>query len=240
MKTCLFSACYLDGKDDRGSSRFFRTQKYLEYYWPLRDELGFQNIVLYDNASALPALIHLIESSPPLTVLNSPPCERLPISVFSDEYHLAKYSTFHDGDPRRQYDYPYCWRALWFVRELLSTYGFDKVICIDTDGFVLSPRLAHAIRDNHENAWSSLWCPKYDFPETAVQIIGPKHEMFMDVTKTDWRNWNGLKMEDALPVTILEGFNSDRYGEDRKLVTPDIDFYGQAPYDMEMKYRWGK
>lgn len=229
MRTVLFASCYLNGLDSSGSSRLDRTIKWLRYYWPLRHELGFQKIILYDNHSDIGLLGHVSKWSPALTYLSSadlPHESGGKIEIFTANKKL------HHGVGL---EYPHCWRSLWFIRELLGLY--DKVIAIDTDGFVLSPKLAKWVNDEEE--WATLWCPTWGFPDSSIQVIGPKgRQDFLDFTKGKWEDQLGKKMELTLPFErVSVDFVADRFGENRIPVNLNTDYYGQCPTDIEMVYR---
>lgn len=243
MKTCLFTLSYLDGVDKSGSSRLERNIKYLNYYWPLRKEFGFQTIAMVDNASSWENL-HALQKAAPFRMTfedTAPPIDAKPylfeydrIRFFRFSEHLKAGERFFKGDPRHAVDYPYVWRGFAFINTLFHVLGYEKVILIDSDCFVLSPRLAHHIRDL-KTTWWTVHCPKYDFPDASIQVI--TKDLFLD---HDWSVLNGMVMEKILPFSWVDySFNCDRYGEKNLPVTPEMDFYGQAPVSQQMNYRWG-
>jgi hypothetical protein len=241
VKTCLFTLSYLDGVDNLGNNRLERNLKYLNYYWPLRKEFGFQKIVMADNCSSVKSLAYLSDLAPASLGIQSEAqsSQLIPdfeIQLFRFEDHLAYGTTFPQDDPRSYYDYPYCWRGFDFLRRVFGHLNYDRVILIDSDGFVLSPRLAHFMRDI-ASGWTSFWCKKYGFPEASLQVIDRNSFRSRYFTEP-WQSHVGEIMEWSLPFTeVNRGFNCDRYGETRTPVSPDMDYYGQALNEMAMVYR---
>ena len=219
MKTCLFSLAYFDGEDDRGSNRLERNIKYVKYYAKLKEELGFDEIVLFDNASNEENIKKFIEA-----VKDEP----IQVVLCGSREHLAR---------KGGYDYPYCWRGLHFMRDLIVKFQYKKIITIDSDGFVLSKKLSKYVKDA-SSGWEAFWCQKYNFPEAAFHILNADAMgYFMGYTCTPWERLNGQVMELALPFTkVNKEFVCDRFGEDRAPQSPVMDWYGQCPVDMELTY----
>lgn len=241
MKTALFSLSYLDGEDASGSSRLERNARWLKYYWPLKDELGFQNIILADNASRRQSVINLMDRVPMSWEFRSMPAfrrEPMELSIFQFGEHLARGSSgfppVTPADDRANFDYPYCWRGFWFLRDLFVLYKFEKIILIDTDMFVLTKRVAKYIKE--ARGWTALWSEKYQFPETSLSVIeGDGVQKFLEFTNRPWQEFLGRKMETTLPYTHVEkGFIGDRYGEYtyRETVPVNPDYYGQCPINV--------
>ena len=213
-KTALVTLCYLDGNDASGGSRVERNVKYIEYYRKLKEQLGFSHFILLDNASSWEARdsfrYRLKDNSDIIFV------------GFSD--YLAR---------KGGYDYPYCWRGLNYLRHYMDR--FEKLMCIDSDYFVCSERLATYLREL-ETGWTSLWSAAYQFPEAACHVICK--DQFYRWDLTDWNAWNGHVMETFLPFTHIErDFIADRFGElGAPPQNPKMDAYGQTPVSMEIKF----
>src|ERR1017187_2337258 len=116
MKICLFSLCFLDGKDASSSFRLLRNIKYIKYYWSLREILGFQTIEMCDNASNID-LYNTFQ-------LQADSWE-IKLNNYRFEEHLAR---------GNGYSYFYNWRGLHHIKFLIEK-GYEKIICIDSDGF---------------------------------------------------------------------------------------------------------
>ena len=206
MKTALLSALYLDRPGDMQ-----RTTKWLEFHKPL-----FPNVDIWfvDNASEC-GMVSYIEQAHKVNVIR-----------FAQ--HLPKGEGF--------LDYPYCWRALWFVRYLVEN-GYEKIINLDTDCYIASKRLLDHIHAGTQG-WEAFWIPKYRFPSSECHIINPHGiQDFMHYTNESWKSKVGQLMEDALPFTYVNRwFKIDRFGEDKTPQTPDMDGYFQAKPDQDILF----
>ncbi len=208
MRTVLATFTYLEGTDAHGNDRFKRIERYLDYYAPLRDELGFERIHLIDNASDEPLVHKAITRSPfPNT------------TAYRFPDHL-----------RSAWNYPYCWRALYHLQTLQAQY--DKIIFCDSDGFVLTPRLADYIR-GLQDGWTAFHNKRYNFPDSSLQILTqPAYPKFNQFCELGWLHRVGKQMETTLPFTrINTDYNTGRYGEDRMPQFKFFDYYGQAGPD---------
>lgn len=224
--SCLFTPCYLEGDDEFGSSRLERNKKYIAYYRKLKERIGFSRIVMVDNASPMELLKEL-----GATVM-APDQELLLLG--DSDLHIFRYPEHLTR--RGGADYPYCWRALYFYRDLMSM-GYQKIITCDSDGFILSGNLADRIRDT-DRGWISFLCKKYNFPEASLHVLcKDAFQRFRSFCKEDFYHHNGKVMEVTLPFDhVSEVFDVDRYGENRTPVNPDMDYYGQCPVDIEMRF----
>jgi hypothetical protein len=220
MSTVLFTPCFLEGKDALGNSRYDRNIRYVDYYSKIQGDLGIDALAMADNAS-------------PYSLMRS-------FLYHVEGKRFMKGSWFHYEERLTGgggYNYPYCWRALYALKELLN--DFYKIVIIDSDGFILSKRLAHYVRDL-DTGWSTLWCNKWQFPESSFQVICrdayPILKDFCD--GDDYMKHNGKCMENVLPFTFVnKDFDSDRYGEDRVPQRDGMDFYSQAPLDIPLEYK---
>ena len=215
IKTALYSLSYLDGFDASGSSRFDRQIKYVKFYESIKEELGFDRIEFYDNGSSMDYVKQFLKE------IN---CN----SFIRETFHLQR---------GLNYDYPYCWRGLHHIRRLILE-GYDKIICIDSDTFVLTKRLANYIK-NSNSGWEAFWSPKYQWPTSEFHILNKdKFEFFMGYTSTPWERMNGQCQERALPFSkITKSFIGDRYGEMRIPQQPEHDYYGQCAVETIMEFQ---
>ncbi|WP_417069411.1 hypothetical protein [Niveibacterium terrae] len=112
--------------------------------------------------------------------------------------------------------YPGWWRSFLHSVHIARELGAKKIIHIESDAFLLSPRLIDDI-EQQQSGWSVLWSPHYDMPETALQIICEDQFDKMDaLRKRDLSEFNGLLAEDILPFTkICRQYIGDRYSEMR-------------------------
>lgn len=216
MKTALVVPCYLDGTYQGKHSRLERNIRYIQYYRKLKDKLGFDRFYLIDNGSSRENLDALMKA-----------VGDYDITFIRYDYHIPRGSI---------YDYPYLWRALWDFKKIIDD-GYDKILSIDSDCFVLSDKLCSFIKDTN-TGWQALYSKRYDFPETACFFLcKDTFPLYFEYTKGDWKDKNLLCMETELPFTnVLKCFNAERYGENGTPQTPEMDYYGQAPMDVKLVY----
>jgi hypothetical protein len=208
---------YLDGLDPNFCSRLERNIFYVKFYRNLKEHLGFQEFVFCDNGSTEKSINEFNYA-----------VGGTDVSIFQRSPHL----------PRGEgYDYPYCWRGLDNIRHLIEgnlfTKSYDKVITIDTDGFVVSGRMANYIKGCN-TGWVSFWCPRWAFPDASIHILNKDaFPHFLDFIGDDAMKYNGKCMETTLTFTHVEKYlKTDRYGETRVPQYPWLDFYGNSPLDI--------
>lgn len=207
MKTILYAGCYLDGYDAIGNNRLERNIRYVNYYTSIREELGFEKIFLLDNGSNDESICEFLDR------------------VDKSYLHFKSLENLKSDDPSH---YPYCWRVRYYTEELIKE-GYEKIITIDSDCFVLSKRLAKYIKELN-TGWTAMWCEKWQFPEDAMSILcKDSFHLFKNFIRVPVERRYGSKLEFSVPFTrIEEGFIGDRYGEDNIDMSEDMDFYAQA------------
>lgn len=207
--------------------------------------MGFQDIVMVDNASSFELLIDLKASVwhgdlPQKEGKELRYCGLLERNT-GYEWKWGNFARATQGESDlkvirfgkhwergQEYDYPYGWRTVHAARMVAEAY--DKIIFIDSDGFVLSRRLANWIKELNDG-WHALWCPKYSFPEANCHILTREHyPAFFKFTEGDpYQHNNTGMMENILPFThVHREFVSNRYGEWGEPQHPTMDFYAQA------------
>ncbi len=225
MRACLYTTSFLDGKDGQGNDRLERNLKYLEYYGNLRDQLGFERMVFADNGSSEENRSKLMTwariAGLDVTMLTFDPIAEIP----------AKVGVFH---------YPYCWRGL-YAMEMMIDAGFDKIINIDSDCFVLTQKAADYIK-GLDSGWTTFWCRKYRFPENAAHILcKDAFPRFLDFTREcKWEDRATDKpMEKVLPFTHIDKeLSCDRWGESKFKIRQNAhqDIYCQTKIDIELVF----
>lgn len=209
MKTCLYCWTWLSGEGWP-----WRVQKYIDYYRPLKEVLGFNQFVFADNGSS--------EST--IFTLNDSNHGDVSAYRFSHELHLGGQTEC----------YPYVWRGFYFIQELMH-YAFDKVILIDSDSFVLSERMASFIRETNTGFYS-FWSEHCGYPTSEITVINkdayPMLKEWMQAKSWEDRSNERKRYETELPYTdVYRQFKGDRYGfmgESSQVQKPDMDFYTQA------------
>lgn len=231
-RTILFAPCFLDGNDDSGSSRLERVRRWLSYYSNLKKELGFSRIFLSDDCSDAEKVLSL-----GATLYD----EELNIQrkANSEFASIVRYSPRLYGGVGSVDNHAYCWKALYVMRSIMEKFGYDKAITVDTDTFILSHRLAHFIRDELNEGWTAFWIPKYGFPSAELHVLTPSGmHQYREFTTPHYMAHQGKRMEMAMPFTrVVKDFVGDRFGEDKAYQVPEMDYYSQAPLDIELEYQ---
>ncbi len=221
MRTLLFCTSWSDSQE-RWRTIYGR---WIDYYAAGQGPLAFDHAFLIDDASPL------LPDDPRVSVIQEGDWpEVLPrIGLYRFSQRLGRGG---------KYVYPGWWRSYFFSIDLARRYGFDKVVHVECDAFVLSRRLA-----DHLNAldadWTALFCPRYVCAETAIQVICKDHYDEVDAFRADGIDaLSGLAAELELPFGNIETqWTGDRYGEYLKEVPADADYACQIRPDMALTPR---
>lgn len=229
MKSFLFCTSYINKEDIRFDP--LRYRKWIDFYSPLTESLGVDDIFIIDDGSPDPAL----EQSIPVTILSAnddPPVElSKQINIITFDKHLGRQSLEeHTG----------WWRSFTYSIKLAEKYGFEKIIHIESDFYILSERLIKYIHSLN-TGWTSMYSSYFKFPETAIQVICKDSfnllEKMRQTAAASGYRINRLA-EFTLPFTnVCKDFIGDRIGEMpvlkewmfNKKVTNELDYYGQLP-----------
>lgn len=119
-------------------------------------------------------------------------------------------------------------RSFFSSLDIAEEYNYDKIIHIESDAFVLSDRLWKYLYDIKEG-WEVLWCPRYNMPENAIQVICK--DSFHEFRQQADRFKDGIRqgiIENLLPYKkINKDFIGDRYGEIGLPFSNKMDYYCQ-------------
>lgn len=219
MRTLLFAPCIVDTED-----RLQRNIKWLDYYLPLKDKLGFDRILLVDNASP-PEMLNRLETH----------IKDKPVFIKKKKVRLERI---------RQDAYPYWYRAFAESAKYSVDHGFDKIIHIDTDVFVFTDKLCNYIKEKHylnSPGWIGFYCNIHQYNETIFQIITGREfidKMYIFMTEEYLQYYPFDIAEKKVPFTHIEkNFIGDRFPEKGLFKQdPSWDFVGQAPVEMQVKF----
>jgi hypothetical protein len=227
MKSFIFCTCYIDNESQ--NARVLRYRKWIGYYSALLEQLGAEALFLVDDGSGADGL----KEATGLSVIHA--AGSLPgempgkLNAIRFEDHLGRSSIM---------DYPGWWRSFTYAVELAERYGFEKIIHIESDFYILSDRLKAFIRGLRKG-WASLFCATYNWPESAVQVICKDNFPNMRKVLEHVRSNNfipGKEAEYMLPFTdVQKGFVGDRLGEfdvcrywtGTLNINTEFDYYGQ-------------
>src|SRR5258708_4194171 len=201
MKSFIF--CTSCMRPDIEFHQMRRYQRWINYYRSLMNELNADKLFLIDDGGTYDA--------PSLNVLYDFLPDKLtePVNVYRFNDNLGRNSNI---------DYPGWWRSFLFSYEIAKKYSYDKIIHIESDFFILSPKLKEFVR-NTSHGWNCLYSQHFDFPESALQVICQDSYHLLDKLQTTTRE-NSYKAIDCaekmIPFTNIEKtFIGDRIGEDR-------------------------
>ena len=132
-------------------------------------------------------------------------------------------------------NYPGWYRSYMMAATYAEKYGFDKVVHLEADAFLISDR-AYNYVNRINSGWVTFWCPKYRFAENAIQIIaGRSLQSYIELSKSPYIKFAGQMAENYTPFTHIEkGFIGDRFGEYLPEVPPNADFACQVTAGMDI------
>ena len=150
---------------------------------------------------------------------------------------LANFHTFDTHLGRKSiHDFPGWFRSFVYSIEIARKYEYNRIIHIESDLIILKRSMLDELCEI-DSGWNVVWCPKYNMPETAVQVICEDQfdsviNAYQEYQKIDK---NARAIETILPFTnVIKRFNGDRYGGDNRQIEDFMDFYAQFPVDMEI------
>ena len=213
MRTLLFCTSWCDSLP--GWRELYG--RWLDYYASGRGPIAFDHALLIDDASPVLPDDRRVE-----IIREGEWPESLPkIGLYRFSERLGRSAKFV---------YPGWWRSYFCSLAVARRYGFSKVVHIEHDAFVLSRRLADHINALNTD-WTSLWCPRYICPETAIQVICEDHYHELEAFRSDGiEALAGRAAELELPFSNIETqWTGDRYGEYLQDIPADADYACQVP-----------
>ena len=225
MKTLVFCTSYASFKES-WTRREAIWIKALE-----RSDLHFDQLLIVDDASpflpAWPNVTIVRESEVALPQQLS--CDAA-IVLYTHEKRLGRASVF---------DFPGWYRSFAFGVLYGASHGFDKIIHVESDAFLVSRR----IQDHFNRAtrgWFSLWCETYQFPEIAIQMAaGPDVDRMAEFVREPYTRMVGHIHETMFPFTHLERmFVGNRYGETIAHVPKHADYSAQTHNGQPDSFYW--
>jgi hypothetical protein len=199
MKSLLFCTSYI--RDAEAWKQ--RYQRWLDYYANGPIDADFR-IMIDDGSPYLPPpdVIQTVHHAAPLALAGGGSA----LVHFDDNLGRQSISA-----------YPGWWRSFLHSLALARELGADKIIHIESDAYILSPRLADYI-NGVAAGWHVMWTERCQFPETAIQVICRDQFDALERFKARQPDLNyGEIAEKILPfTTVARQFKGDRYSEMRK------------------------
>ncbi len=125
--------------------------------------------------------------------------------------------------------YPGWWRSFFFSLDIAERYGFRKIVHVESDTFLLTRSILRYIEQT-QTGWTAFWTARYQFPETALQIICA--DAFAAMGEIRDRGVDALRGKAAelvLPFTNVEqDFVGDRYSEFQREIPEHADYAVQV------------
>lgn len=201
MKNFIFCTCFVDESDIHNNERYAR---WIKYYSNKLAYLKSSHLFLIDDGS------RCIDLGNDVSYLD--PC-RLP-SELSSTINVLQFK--NNLGRSSQVDYLGWWRSFTYSIILAKKYGFEKIIHIESDFFILSRRLFEYIGSVF-TGWVALYSRFHDFPESAIQVIckdnfAKLEKIYQLAEKKEYKM--GMSAELCLPFTLIEkNYLGDRLGQ---------------------------
>ena len=138
------------------------------------------------------------------------------------------------------YVYPGWHRSFMLAAQYARQYGYEKIIHVEADAFLISDRIHQYIND-FNSGWVTFWCPRYQLPETAIQVIaGSALNSLYEIIDVPYSKFSGWPADPGigqraswLPyTTINKDFHGDRWGETLRMPPKNADYACQIPHTM--------
>lgn len=145
--------------------------------------------------------------------------------------HLGRHDIF---------DFPGWYRSFAFAGRYAAANGFEKIIHIESDSFLIGSRIKRYF-NNAPSGWTAFWCPRHNFPESALQIIaGDAIKRFAEIETTHPHEMlRGREFESQLPFDRVEKrFTGDRYGEFLTVIPGNADYAVQVSSHHNSDFYW--
>jgi hypothetical protein len=196
MKSLLFCTSYIRDAQD-WTDRYAR---WVDHYQ--RHDMGAGQLFLIDDAS------------PGLPAPGLPPCMDAEHGL-DQATHRTQVLRFASRLGRAsRFSYFGWWRSFTHAVKVARARGAAKLIHVESDAFVLSPRLRSYI-SSLDSGWTVLWCDFHAMPETAIQVIcEDQFDALARFGDGRWQAHDGKPAELVLPFTqVVKDFKGDRYSE---------------------------
>lgn len=214
-KTLIFCTSFAATNEEWGN----RYKKWLDHI--SNSHLERAQILLIDDGSPI------LPNWENLTIYQEPNLPRLndkEIALYHFNSRLGRSSLLN---------YPGWYRSFIFSGTWAQTLGFNKIIHIESDTFILSKSLTDYI-NKLNSGWTTLFCQSQNLPETCIQVICEDQlRKFTKFSRHDYDiNFANKPIELFMPFTNVERkFIGDRYGELIGLdgIPSDADYAANIP-----------
>ena len=117
-------------------------------------------------------------------------------------------------------------------------YGCTRIVHIESDAYLLTRRAVQFMA-GRMSGWTGLWCPRWSFPETALQVIcADRFDAMEGLCGGDWSRFDGQYAERVVPFTdVAREPHGNRYSEFRTRIPGYADFAAQVTPDQAVWFR---
>ena len=126
-------------------------------------------------------------------------------------------------------NYPGWWRSFLYSVPIAEHYDCRKIVRIESDAYILTRRMADFI-NGIDSGWTAFWCRRWNFPETAIQVIcEDQFDAMQALMYGGWERYAGKLAERTLPFTsVVKDPHGNRYGEFLQRIPGFADFAMQV------------
>jgi len=196
-----------------------------------RSSLHFDQLLIVDDGSAvLPqwsglTVVHEADAPAPEKVQTTDP-----LLLYAHTERLGRQSVFQ---------FPGWYRSFAFGVLYGAAHGFDKIIHLESDAFLISERIQRHFNE-FTTGWFSVWSEAYIFPEIAIQAAaGSAIAEMADFVRKPYSQLSGQIHEFLFPFTHLERtFVGNRYGEMIGHVPRQADYSAQTRVGQPDAFYW--
>jgi hypothetical protein len=156
---------------------------------------------------------------------------RAPLMMYHFTRRLGRVDTLN---------FPGWHRSFVFAALFAEANGFDRVIHIESDAFLLTEAARQSLI-TYADGWAALHAPQFDMPESAVQVaVGSGLRVLAAFARQPYDALIGQPHERLMPFThIAHGLKGARIGEIPGEIPADLDYAAQVPSRREAGfYHW--
>ena len=221
-KTLVFCTSFAT-TEDQWNGRYRRWLQAIQ-----NSQLIYDSILIVDDGSPVLPVWPNMEIRTDV----STKCSSAELLIYHFREHLGRKAVFN---------FPGWYRSFAFAGRYAYANGFDKVIHVESDSFLISLRIQHHF-NTLTSGWTALWCGLYQgYPESAIQVMaGDAVRRFAEIERTHpHEQLIGREFELQLPFDIVEKrFNGNRYGEYLPLVPGNAEYAVQTLDGQNDDYYW--
>lgn len=189
-----------------------------------------QLLIVDDGSTVLPTwphveIVHEADVSRPEDVKSDSP-----ILLYAHTQRLGRQSVFQ---------FPGWYRSFAFGVLYGASHGFEKIIHLESDAFLVSERIQRHFNE-FTSGWFSVWCEAYLFPEIAIQAAaGDEIADMAAFVREPYSRLAGQIHEYLLPFTHIErDFVGNRYGEMIGHIPRQADYSAQTHSGQPDAFYW--